>query len=153
MTGWGALLVPAAAALTGVVVTQVLTSRTESQRWQREEGVRVYESRRTAVAQYVLAANSAIDATRELLRWGEESPGHAARLADYHAKWHAMYERQVELLLLLPAPARAAVTTHLDGAFHWRDQARDSKSAEGAPRNEAVIESLQRWMHPGLPGE
>jgi FtsZ-interacting cell division protein ZipA len=153
MADWASLVVPAASALAGVAVTQMWTSRNEERRWQREERKTVYESRRTAVAQYILAHNSAIDATRELVRTANDAPEHASRLADYHLKWHETYERQLELLLLLPRQARTAVESQVAAAFAWRERALSAHAAIDPPRNEALIEELHPWMHQGLPHE
>lgn len=153
MADWASLLVPAVSALGGVALTQAWTSLSEERRWRREDRQKVYESRRAAVAQYVLALNGAIDATRELVRTESGSEEEASHRTSYDTAWNAAYVCQLELLLLLPGPARTAVEHQIDAAFAWRETALAARAADHAPKNEAVIEELQPWMHPGLPGE
>lgn len=153
MPGWLSILIPAAAALAGVALTQAWTSRTEERRWQREDRQKVYETRRTAAGQYLSAVNDAIDATRRLVAVRKHSRAYAPCLSDFDAKWHEAYERGLALGLILPARARSALDAQVAAAFAWRDRAVMVGNANDPPRNEALRDELETWMHPELPGE
>jgi hypothetical protein len=142
------LIVPAVAALCGVFLSQLWTTRNDQLRWHREVERRSYEDRRTAFLNFIVALNRSIDATRRRVEIHDDSRGaRDQRIEEHLVAWGQAYERYLELNLVLPVEAQRSVKGHLDQVAAWRRVAVNGADAP-APVNEHLIERVLPWLQP-----
>jgi hypothetical protein len=174
MTDLASLIVPAAAALAGVVLSQLMTRHFESSNFRNHLHEQAVADRRTAVLGYLVAINQAIGYTRdhmkELMRSGNAKEfvvdlGPLDQFADHPERypelkiddsaagdrdndlwWAAAFDAFLAVELILPQPALDTARNHLDDAFAWRRRCFRRGKLESEPSHRALIESLGPWI-------
>lgn len=142
--------VPAASALLGVGMTLLWSSRQERMRQRADANRALWDARRIAVAQLVVAVNQAIDSTRKAIA-ESSTPSEATRLDSSRERpWAHAFECYLEAGMLLPAAAEQICADYLQRAYSWRRLSvsiREDTNLDG--HHEQLISRLRPWLSPG----
>lgn len=156
MADIASLVVPAAAALTGVTLSQIWTGLQARARSREQERQRGLEERRSTVLQYLIAMNRAVDSTRDRIRETNKERADGERREpsadpndldrDNDHRWAAAFEAFLAVELVLPLPARDRAKRHIEDTFAWRQRCLRNADAEPAPAHQELIEQLAPWL-------
>ncbi|GAB7045798.1 hypothetical protein [Catenuloplanes indicus] len=146
MAQWLTLLIPAAAALAGVVLTQAWNTWLTRRQRRLEVHHTLWNERRATLHRFLTLLNQALDSTRAAVREGDAPE--QRRLADDRRedRWAAAFESYLEIAIVFPEEATNRAWKHLQGAYSWRRAAIEAGDAVRAPRHEDLITALKPWL-------
>ena len=148
MTGPFATIIPAAAALAGVFLAQLLNAWQEKSRYEHEVSKQLWSERSKSIFQFLKALNAAKDETRKILF--SEFPSGERRAKDRESEpfWANAYEAYLEVCILLPGYPERLTWCTLQAAYIWRRQSiRRGKSVSSTDSHyESMIEQLRPWL-------
>jgi hypothetical protein len=147
MTDAISAIIPAIAALAGVVLAQAWNTRTDRTRRRTEAERLLWDERRSALLRFVVSLNQALDSTRSALLEAS-TPREAKQIDDgRETKWNDAYECYLNVLIVFPESAAHLALGHLHAAYRWRHQAiAEAKEPPSPPSHEQVIIELQPWL-------
>ncbi|MCZ2807607.1 hypothetical protein O2W18_21080 [Modestobacter sp. VKM Ac-2983] len=140
-------VIPAAAALAGVVLTQAWNTWHSRAQRRNEALHKLWNERRLSLHRFIVALNQALDSTRAAIL-GSRGSSKRAKLEDdsREEKWAHAYELYIELEIIFPQAAARRVWDHLQDAYEWRRKAIAAVDHHGAPRHHQLIDDLRPWL-------
>jgi hypothetical protein len=139
MSGISQAVIPAVAALAGVVLAQAWNTWRERVRQRDQIRQLLWVERKESLIRFLIALNQALDVTRKIVLTSVDGEEVKARDRESEEHWAAAFERYMECCIYFPNEAVELVWNQLQAAYAWRRESIASGREQQAPAHEDLI--------------